>query len=64
MKDHVFSDSSWAIKLADVWKEHGFVERLNLAARVVRLIWHVQTGASTIQIKKHSQETRNGQTPE
>ena len=34
MKVGVFSDSdSWAMKLEDVWNEHGFVEKLNLAAR-------------------------------
>ena len=35
-----------------------------MAAREVRFIWHLLTVASTIQIKKHSQENLNVQTPE
>ena len=39
--------------------EHGFVD-----AREVQFIWHVSSGASTLDIKKHVQEHLHGQTPE
>ena len=49
----------WATNLEDMLNEHGFVD-----AREVQFIWHVSSGASTLDIKKHVQEHLHGQTPE
>ena len=38
--------------------------KINLAAREVQFIRHVLPGASTTQIKRHTHEYLNGQTPE
>ena len=77
MQVRVFSDSTWCVgasnpdpsnnwstKLQDVWNERGFVEKLNLAAREVRFMWHVLLGACTLHIKKHVQKYLNGRKPE
>ena len=50
--------------MKNVWTEHGFVEKYNLAARGVQFVWHVLQGASAFEIKKHVQKHLNGQTPE
>ena len=72
MKVYVFSHSTLCVgvsnpdlsKLEDVWYEHGFVDKFNLAAREVQFIWHVLAGACTVDIQKHIQKDLNGQTPE
>ena len=74
MKVHVFSDSTlcvgvqnpdpsnnWTTKLEDVWNDHGFVEKLHLAAREVQFIWHI---SPTLDIKKRIQKYLNWQHPE
>ena len=42
----------------------GFIDKFNLAARVVQFIWHGLPGASTLEIKKDIQKYLNGQNPE
>ena len=55
---------NWATKLQDLWNEHGFDEQLNLTVREERFIWHLFSGASTLDIKRYIQEDLNGRTPE
>ena len=52
--------NKWATQLEDVWNEHGFAEKLSLAAREVQFIWHVLPGASFLDIKKHIQRYLTG----
>ena len=75
MRVRLFSDSTlcgvsnpdpsnnWATKLEDVWNEHGFVEKLTLAARDVRFIWHVLPCAPIVDTKEHFQNYLKGQSP-
>ena len=77
MKVHVFSDSTLCVGISnpgpsnncatildEVWNEHRFHETLNLAAREEHFMWHVLSGASTLDIKKHIQKYLNGQNPD
>ena len=43
--------NNWTTPLDDVWNEHGFFENWKLAAREVQFNWHVQPGASNVDIK-------------
>ena len=77
MKVDVFSDctlsvgvsnpdpsNNLATHLEDVWKEHGCVEKMNLVAREVNLIWNILPSGSTLDIKKHVQRYLGEQNPE
>ena len=60
MEVHAISDCSvsnpdpsnnWAARLNEVWNEHRFDEKLNLAAREVQVIWSVLPGTGTTDIR-------------
>ena len=51
-------------QIRSVWNEHGSVEHFTLTAREVQFMWHVLTGASIDDTKKHIQKYLHGQTPE
>ena len=57
MKVRVFSD---ATKLDEVWNEHGFDKKMDLAARAMQFVWHVLPSADTIDIKNIFRVTCSG----
>ena len=55
LESQIQIDPIWQQNLDEVLNEHGFDEQLDLTARAIQFVWHVQLGASTIDIKKHIQ---------
>ena len=56
--------NNWATTLDEIWNEHGFDDKLNLAAREVQFMWHAHPSAHPLDIKKHIQTHLNGLNPE
>ena len=50
---HPDPSNNWVTQWDEVWNEHGFDAKLNLAAREVQFIWHVDPGTHTLDMKKH-----------